>query len=483
MEEITKIEEAKPKTKSQPILNRILDFLSSVRFGVVLLVILVILSMVGMLIVQQNVNGFDAFFASLMPAEKLVYGYLGFFDIYHSWYYNLFLLVLSLNIVLASIDRFPTAWSYITKPKLEATRAWLLHQKQNAAVQMTDDDRIERIRSVFQRFGFTARVSEKNGRLHVFGERGRWNRLGAYLVHVALLLLFLGHFVALQTGFDADVRLTTQQKTDQIELIRFNLDKQERFVAQLPFTITCTDIQQTLIDPQGTIDIDNTMDWRTQIKIDDPQYGTTVADVSLNKPYSYRGYRFFQASAITIGAARTMTLEFTPEAGGQPFSVVLPRDGEATLDDGTRIAYEQFWSDFVMGQAESQTNEYQNPAVKIKVITPDGQTNDAYAFALQVPDNAPIGRPVAGYRIRLADFEKAPSAHVLSIKYDPYEGHFIAWYFGGFGLMFALVFVFFLSHQRIWALVDGTNVTLGGNANRNHLAFEEKFKKVVTELE
>jgi hypothetical protein len=35
-------------------------------------------------------------------------------------------------------------------------------------------------------------------------------------------------------------------------------------------------------------------------------------------------------------------------------------------------------------------------------------------------------------------------------KYDPYSGAFIAWYFGGFGLIGALIFVFFFSHRRVW---------------------------------
>ena len=106
------------KRRSTPILNRSLDFLSSVKFGVVQLCVLVILSMIGMLIVQQNVQGFDSYYVSLTPAEKLVFGKLGFFDIYHSWYFNVLLLLLSLNIVLASIDRFPTAWKYLAEPKL-----------------------------------------------------------------------------------------------------------------------------------------------------------------------------------------------------------------------------------------------------------------------------------------------------------------------------------------------------------------------------
>src|SRR5215211_7161247 len=137
----------RPRTK--PVGDKGLDFVSSVRFGVTLLCILVVLSMIGMLIIQQNVDGFDAYYASLTPAEKLVYGSLGFFDIYYAWYFKFLLLVLSFNIILASIDRFPTAWSYISKPKLAATREWLINQPQNSVVEGVGDDEAkttERIR-------------------------------------------------------------------------------------------------------------------------------------------------------------------------------------------------------------------------------------------------------------------------------------------------------------------------------------------------
>lgn len=484
---------APAKPQSQPVLNRLLDFLSSVRFGVVLLVVLVVLSMLGMLIVQQNVNGFDAYFASLTPAEKFLFGNLGFFDIYHSWYFNFLLLILSLNIVLASIDRFPSAWKFISRPKLDASRHWLLGQKQNANFSMqsaSDREVAGRVAEIFKKQNLKTRVTEKKGRYYVFGERGKWNRLGAYFVHLALLTLFLGHFVALQTGFDADVRLMPGQVTNEIELIEFKLDKTERFGVALPFTITCTDIQQTLIDKKGSIGIPNTLDWRTQIKIDDPQYGSTTADVQLNKPFSYRGYRFFQASAITIGSARNMTLELTPQNGGETLSVNLPRNGSALLPDGTKINYEAFFADFALvnGKPDTRSADYNNPAVKLNIETPRGETKSGYAFAKKMPDNAPIGAPVAGYKFRLTDFEKSPLAHVLSIKYDPFNAAFIAWYIGGTGLILSLFFVFFISHQRVWAMVEkketGENyqIVMGGNTNRNHFGFEDRFKKLVQNL-
>src|SRR5262249_20054235 len=55
----------------------------------------------------QELETFRAYFAELTPAEQVVYGRLGFFDIYHALYFNLLLLLLSLNIILASIDHFP----------------------------------------------------------------------------------------------------------------------------------------------------------------------------------------------------------------------------------------------------------------------------------------------------------------------------------------------------------------------------------------
>jgi cytochrome c biogenesis protein ResB len=100
-------------------------------------------------------------------------------------------------------------------------------------------------------------------------------------------------------------------------------------------------------------------------------------------------------------------------------------------------------------------------------------------------ENAPIAkRAVGGYTYRLVNFEKAADAHILSIQHDP--GSTVV-YIGFALLALTLVNVFFFSHQRIWALVeDGANgnyqVTLGGNTNRNRLAFEGRFKRLTNIL-
>jgi cytochrome c biogenesis protein len=500
--EAVKPAESKASARRKPILNRVIDLLSSVRFGVIVLCLMVTLSIAGMVFMQQNVDGFAGWYAGLTPSEKLLGGWLLIFDIYHSWYYNLLLLVLSLNIILASIDHFPGAWSYVAKKKLTASPLFLSGQPAHAVVRVlgaSEAEVVEKIKTAFRKRGLRARVTEKSGpngttQQNVFGESGTWNRLGAYGVHVFLLTLFLGYFVALQTGFDAMVQLMPGMTTNQIQIIEHKPDPlkgviEERATAEPPFTITCTDIEQKLVDPNGTIDLNNTMDWKTSIRVDDPAYGVTNVDISLNKPFSYRGYRFFQASAITQGSARTMTLDLTPVSGGAPFQVELKRNGSADLPDGTKVEYQAFFSDFVMkeGKPDTRSGEYNNPAVILKITDPQGKTFNAYAFAKKIPDGAPIGAPVAGYKWHMAGYQKSPLAHVLSIKYDPYYGSIIAWYVGGFGVITMLILIYFFSHRRIWGVVekDGKGlykVTLGGNTNRNHFAFEDRFKKIVAEL-
>src|SRR5215212_2083135 len=151
--------------------TRLVDLLSCVRFGVLLLVLLGLACMLGMLIMQQSVQGFEKYYAELTPSQKLVYGGLGFFDIYHTWYFNFLLFTLSLNIVLASIDRFPGTWRYFSRKKLDATRAYVLKQKPHAALSIEATSlqaAAERVGAACRAAGLKVRLTEKAERTSVF---------------------------------------------------------------------------------------------------------------------------------------------------------------------------------------------------------------------------------------------------------------------------------------------------------------------------
>src|SRR5262245_32046991 len=480
------------------VIDGFLNLLSSVPFGIVLLVLLIVACMTGMMIQQQELDTFPAYYAELTPAEKVVYGRLGFFDIYHAAYFHLLLLLLSLNIILASIDHFPAAWSFINRKKLTASPTFAMAQKFKEKVELPQLGRqhlAERAAAAARKMRFRARVTEAGDRTTIFAERGVWNRLGAYAVHVGLLTIFIGYFLT-SRGYTGSMQIKPGHSSETMVKNEFNIDNATTEHAigvrqlTLPFKVECLDFQQKLIKKEGSLDQGNTLDWITTVRITEPETKRqTDAVIHMNTPFDYRGYRFFQASYNMPATARVMTLRVTPVGGGESQEITIQRDGEAKLADGTRLSFSGFHPSFSVGrdQKVEMTREaftsmtYQNPAVSLAYVTPDGKQGEVWAFneayANQVA-NAPFLKKFmdnGAYQFVLTSFEKAPTWTILSIQFDP--GATVV-YIGFSILCLMLIAVFFFSHQRLWIVVEDGNVYLGGDANRNRLGFEDRAKKV-----
>lgn len=471
------------------ILTRGLKLLSSVRFGVTLLVLLGLLCFLGMVIMQENVDGFANYYQTLTPAQRLVYGKLDLFDIYHAWYFNALLAVLSLNIVLSSIERFPKTWALTMKANPTVPLRWLREQKQSASIKVSDPvaETANIIEGVFHKAGWRKRVrTEKDGKVFIFGQSGLWNRFGAYPVHVALLTIFFGGFLTGEFGTTGQLPLAPGQSSDLISENVVQLDRVDQVTKQLPFEVTFTDIQQKLIKKEGPITAGNTIDWITRFNITDAGQ-THEAMVQMNRPYDYRGYRFFQASFVATGRARNITIRLKPVDGGPSRDISIPRDGSVDLADGTRIRFAEFRGNFRIGPEDpnDDTSAYPNPAAILQVTPPNATVLNAYAFGPQMAAMPVAQKPVGGYTYELLDFEKVSDQHILSVQRDP--GATVV-YVGFSLLVLALAGVFFFSHQRVWAVIErqddgGSSVTVGGNSNRNQNGFDEKFKRFVDDLE
>src|SRR5215510_12114252 len=496
------VEEAKSKGRQKPsglsaVIDGFLNLLSSVPFGIVLLVLLIIACMIGMLIQQQDLETFPTYYAALTPAEKLVYGRLGFFNIYHAAYFNLLMLLLSLNIILASIDHFPAAWSFITRKKLTASPTFAMAQKFKEKVELPKLDRrglAERAIAAARKMRFRARVTEADDRTTIFAERGVWNRLGAYVVHIGLLTIFFGYYLT-SRGHTGSLDALPGRSSDRMVKNEFSIDNAAQHAIgtrelKLPFTVECLDFQQKLINKSGSLDQTNTLDWITRVRIVDPEIGkNTEAIAHLNSPLDYRGYRFFQNSYRPPYNARVIKLRVTPLNatinGGQPQEVTIQRNGEAKLADGTLLHYGMFNPSFTVGSDQqvqmSTVDSYENPAAGLEYVAPDGKPGKVWAFNETFANkvaNAPFMKKFMDngvYQFILTDFEKAPTASVLSVQYDP--GARVV--YAGFTILcLTLIAVFFFSHQRLWIVVEDGNVYLGGDANRNRLGFEDRAKKV-----
>src|SRR5688572_4783539 len=350
--------------RTESILSRVLRLACSVRLGVTLLCLLGLACLIGMLIMQQNVDGFENYYATLTPAQRLLYGRLGLFDIYHAWYFNALLCSLSLNLILASIDRFPKTWKFVLKPQATVPPRWFADQSHSARFDTASskDAVSAHVEELFRKFGWRRkRVTEKAGSIFIFGESGVWNRFGAYPVHVALLTIFFGGFLTAQLGTTGNLPLAPGESSDMIRENVVSLDRMMEITKQLPFEVTVTDIQQKLIKDDGSLSASNTLDWITRFTIKDGGE-TNEAMVQMNRPFDYRGYRFFQASFVAVGRARNISITATPADGSTPIDLNIARDGTATLPDGTSIRFAEFRGKFSVGPEDTSedTSSYPN---------------------------------------------------------------------------------------------------------------------------
>ena len=481
--------------KQETILDKVLGLLSSVKFGVVMLMILLTCCIIGMLIVQTNEQDFHKYYSKLTASQAMVYGALDLFDIYHSWYFDLLLSITGLNIILASIDRFPTAWQYVWKPKIKASPNFIRAQTFNteAEVRGSAGTVADQIKAAWRKRGFKAKVTEENGRTTVFAQKNVWNRLGAYFVHVALLTIFTGGFLTNRYGIGGQMPIKPGEDSQIFNTLKVTADGDQTGMARLPFVVHCTDLKQQLIDNSGSLEQTNTVDWFSTVRLFDSEKNVTTQPINihLNEPYDYRGYRFFQSSFLARGYARSITIKFVPVAGGQPIEATIPRDEQVEVPGIGSVSYTDFFPDFTVTNGKPDTevvdfSTYSRPVAQLQIVGPDKKVRPAFAVNDKMADqfySQAAGQDtllVNGDRVILTGFEKVGISHILTVQYDPGRAPV---YVGFTLLVVALCSVFLFAHQRIWAVVepdgDSSKVFFGGNTNRNKPAFEARFNSLV----
>ena len=89
---------------------------AAIKTGVVLLILVVILSAAGTIVLQRPVTEPDEMQNAYSPQALRILDAVGLTDVFHSWWFLGLMLLVSLCIVAASIDRFPNSWRYFSRP-------------------------------------------------------------------------------------------------------------------------------------------------------------------------------------------------------------------------------------------------------------------------------------------------------------------------------------------------------------------------------
>ena len=96
--------------------KRIHKTLASLRTGVVLLILVGLASALGTFILQRPATDPEKLTRSYSAATLHWLDRFGLTDVFHAWWFLTLLGLVSLSIILVSIDRFPNAWRFYARP-------------------------------------------------------------------------------------------------------------------------------------------------------------------------------------------------------------------------------------------------------------------------------------------------------------------------------------------------------------------------------
>jgi len=454
--------------------KRFLASLNSLRTGIVLLILIGIASIAGTLILQRPLTD-PADIERAYSATTLRWlDTLGLTDVFHAWWFIGLMALLCVNIVLASLERFPAAWRYFSRPYLRPAPHFLsgLPMQQEIEVPATRPG-LDAARRALERMGLKAqRVGDDDGSL--YAERHRWARLAPYVVHISLLLILGGGIVDAIWGYRGFVALTKNQVINEIEL-------RNGSTKALPFAVRCDAAGQEN-HPDGT-----PQRWWSQLAVLESGKEVLRKEIEVNDPLVYGGLRFFQSSYGSTGEAGAVKLRATRRddpAAARDLSLTL---GEtADLDPQTTVHFAAFIPDFVVvgNRVETRSNQPNNPAIQLLVAT-KGSEPPTVAKIWVFPrfpnfshaDDSP-------YSFQYQDME-AGYYTGLQVSYEP--GQWAVWT-GCILMGLGLMMTFYMVHIRFWVVPVSDargrhTLWVGASAAKNREEFERRFQRLVEAIQ
>ncbi len=455
------------------VLRKIWQTLSSIKTGVILIILVVIFSAAGTIILQRPMTDTDDMARAYSPAMLRFLDATGLTDVFHARWFVALMILVSLSIIAASVERFPNAWRFFARPYKSPDEGFRRVLPTQALIAIKDEEvGLSAAERALRKLGFKSEHIVRTSSFSLFSERNRISEMAVYIVHASLLLIFLGGIVDALAGWKGFLTLTPGSQSSQIEL-------KNGGIREVPFAIRCDDTgEETYSDGSPK-------KYWSKLAVVDGGREVNRKEIVVNDPLVYKGVRFYQASFGRTGKMDKLILNVTPNNGGksEPREISLSLNQTLPLDDDTTVQLAEFIPDYVVqdGHVYARSKDIVNPAVHMVVTSKKA----AAPFNVWLPEIPGIAENAASpYTFEAKDL-KTGLYTGLEVSHEP--GQWAVW--GGVILMaIGLTFVFYVVHMRFWIVpvVDAqgrTMLWIGGAANRNRDAFEMKFKKLVEQIQ
>jgi cytochrome c biogenesis protein len=455
---------------------------AAIKTGVVLLILVVIFAAAGTVILQRPMTEPDDMQRAYSPQVLHFLDATGLTDVFHAWWFLGLMALVSFCIIAASIERFPNAWRYYSRPYKypDASFRRALHPQKSVAIPDEETGLVAAERALHS-LGLKPERVVREDHFAIFAERHRVSEMAVYIVHASLLLIFFGWIVDGLYGWKGTLNLNEGQTSNVVEL-------REGGTRTMPFSLRCDAAGQENYK-DGT-----PKKWWSKLAVVEGGQDVKAKEIVVNDPLIYKGVRFYQSSYGPNGKVDKLVVAANPNpafksassspavstGAAQSKEIAFTVGDTADLDADTSVRFVEFIPDYAVrdGQVYRRSNEIGSPAAHLVVTQKaSGKSFDVWFPPLEeVADNSKAPWLLEPKDLKMGHFTG------LQVSHEP--GQWGVWA-GVVLLGVGLAFVFYVIHTRFWAVPVRDERTglytlwIGGSANRNRDAFEQRFNHLI----
>lgn len=445
------------------------SFFSSVRLAIVLLSLIAFFALIGTLVPQREAAAELA--GLISPGLFSLLDKMQFFDLYHSVWFFLLMGLLTVNMLICSLDRLPMVWRRF--------RMRLSSQNDDVFKDCPEENSIRAKADMVQATDAAASLLKKRYRKfartdeagHAFlcADKGRFSLFGVYVVHLSILVLIAGVIIGSVFGMEAYVNITEGETVNAVNLRRGSQS------LPLPFSVRCDKFTVDLYKSGAPKTFQSDLTFLKDNQI------VQQRKLLVNHPIEIEGFRFYQAS---YGSA----------PGGKATLALLRADGRRDIINvGAGYAFELPGKEGTFNILRMEENLMKmGPAIKVVVrskkeevsfwvfqqIDKIKQTNPDIIQQVAI-FNPSLFRP---YTFVLLGLEEKYFTG-LQVSRDPGTPVVAA---AALLLICGLMMVLFSYSRQIWIRIDqkkeGVRICIAGRSYRNKTGLERELQYLIAEL-
>lgn len=454
------------------------DFFASLKLAIFIMLLLGIFSMLGSTYIQQ-LQPFETYLDRFGPDKAVWFWKLWLTDVFHSWYYIALIVLLAINLIVCSIKRLPRIW----KQTFGSERVLKLDERteKNLKPITIEISSAEEIIRYLVKRGFKVFKEEEGDKVYIFAEKGRYSRLGVYVVHIALLVIMLGALIDLLLGIRGFLPVP-EGSTEDIMLV----GPQDKPV-KLPFAVHLKEFRIITYGEEAKekgIEVkeefkEAVAKYRSRIEIINSGKKVAEGPVEVNEPFIFRSYRIFQASYGLTGGVKDMGLVVVDKnlADKDPAKAIVGkirvRSGEVTEFRDMLISVDRVMLNIFNPDAGFDGDLA--PAVVLKVLKDRKDYNVPVVFDPQLTAfvYSEVGKDLEDFPYVFFMDGFVPQFYSgFQVSFHP--GTNIIWA-GSALLVLGMVLAFYTVHRKVWVRVEGNTAKIAFYSHK----FKEEFRRSI----